>query len=76
MVDKRLRREAEFHDRRYSGEHESREGARKFYSIFAECRTAYLEKILEEGAPAEYAEWGYGYMPAEGWLEMIYQSLE
>ncbi len=35
-----------------------------------------LEKILEEGAPAEYAEWGYGYMPAEGWLEMIYQSLE
>ena len=35
-----------------------------------------LQQILEEGAPAEYADWGYGYMPAEGWLEMIYQSLE
>ncbi|MDH3432191.1 MAG: SUMF1/EgtB/PvdO family nonheme iron enzyme [Gammaproteobacteria bacterium] len=35
-----------------------------------------LEQILDEGAPVEYADWGYGYMPAEGWLEMIYQSLE
>jgi len=35
-----------------------------------------LERILEEGAPAEYADWGWGYMPAEGWLEMIYQSLD
>ena len=35
-----------------------------------------LETILEEGVPAQYANWGYGYMPAEGWLEMIYESLE
>ncbi|MBT5219232.1 MAG: hypothetical protein HOM16_07085 [Woeseia sp.] len=35
-----------------------------------------LQQILDEGAPVEYADWGYGYMPAEGWLEMIYRSLE
>ena len=35
-----------------------------------------LKQILAEGVPDEYADWGYGYMPAEGWLEMIYQSLE
>lgn len=35
-----------------------------------------LQTILEEGVPAKYEDWGYGYMPAEGWLEMIYESLE
>ena len=35
-----------------------------------------LEIILEEGVPAQYADWGYGYMPAESWLEMVYESLE
>ncbi|MCP3976909.1 MAG: class I SAM-dependent methyltransferase [bacterium] len=60
MVDKRLRREAEFHDRRYSGEHESREGARKFYSIFAECRAAYLDRILEDVEDKRVLEYGCG----------------
>ncbi len=60
MVDKRLRREAEFHDRRYSDEHESREGARKFYSIFAECRAAYLDRILEDVEGKRVLEYGCG----------------
>ena len=34
-----------------------------------------LAAIIREGVPARYKEWGYGYMSAEGWLEMIYHSL-
>ncbi len=28
------------------------------------------------GLGAEYADWGYGYMSAAGWIEMIYRSLD
>ncbi len=34
-----------------------------------------LEEIQEAGLPAKYDDWGYGYMSAEGWIEMIYRSL-
>jgi len=35
-----------------------------------------LEEIVAGGLGAEYEAWGYGYMSAEGWIEMIYRSLE
>jgi len=35
-----------------------------------------LEEIVAAGAGDEYADWGYGYMSAGGWLEMIYRSLD
>ncbi len=34
-----------------------------------------LKEIIEQGLPEKYSEWGYGYMPAEGWIEMIYNSV-
>ncbi len=60
MDDGRSRREAEFHDRRYSGEHGNRTAARKYYSVFAECRAAYLDKILEGAAGSRVLEYGCG----------------
>ncbi len=35
-----------------------------------------LEEIIARGPGSEYESWGYGYMNADGWLEMIYRSLE
>jgi cyclase len=35
-----------------------------------------LDEIIAEGLPEQYKDWGYGYMPASGWIEMIYNSLE
>jgi len=35
-----------------------------------------LEQIQAEGLPSKYAEWGHGYMNAEGWITMIYESIE
>jgi len=58
--DERSRREAEFHDRRYSGEHKTRTPARKYYSVFAECRAAYLERILEDAEGSRVLEYGCG----------------
>ena len=60
VVDKRWRREAEFYDRRYSGEHETRTAARKYYSVFAEVRAAYLARILEGVAGKRVLEYGCG----------------
>ena len=34
-----------------------------------------LEEIVGGGLGAEYEDWGYGYMSAGGWIEMIYRSL-
>ncbi|MEM1433631.1 MAG: MBL fold metallo-hydrolase [Pseudomonadota bacterium] len=34
-----------------------------------------LPDIRAEGLPAPYADWGYGYMNAAGWITMIYASL-
>lgn len=60
MGDERSRREAEFHDRRYSGEHAARTTARKYYSVFAECRSAYLDKILDGVDGSRVLEYGCG----------------
>ncbi len=60
MGDERSRREAEFHDQRYSGEHKTRTAARKYYSVFAECRAAYLAKILEDAPGSRVLEYGCG----------------
>ena len=35
-----------------------------------------LEQIQAEGLPSKYAEWGHGYMNAEGWIAMIHESIE
>jgi SAM-dependent methyltransferase len=58
--DERSRREAEFHDQRYSSEHQARTAARKYYSVFAECRAAYLDNILEGVAGSRVLEYGCG----------------
>jgi SAM-dependent methyltransferase len=58
--DKRWRREAEFHDRRYSSGHETRQAARKYYSVFAEARAAYLERILAGVGGRRVLEYGCG----------------
>jgi glyoxylase-like metal-dependent hydrolase (beta-lactamase superfamily II) len=34
-----------------------------------------LEEIVGGGLGTEYEDWGYGYMSASGWIEMIYRSL-
>ena len=34
-----------------------------------------LEEIVDDGLGPEYKDWGYGYMSADGWIEMIYRSL-
>ncbi|MFT7642266.1 MAG: cyclase [Pirellulaceae bacterium] len=34
-----------------------------------------LADIVAEGFPKQYESWGYGHMPASGWIEMIYNSL-
>lgn len=60
MGDERSQREAEFHDRRYSGEHKTRTAARKYYSVFAECRAAYLAKILDGVEGNRVLEYGCG----------------
>ena len=35
-----------------------------------------LDEIIAGGPGAEYESWGYGYMSADGWIEMIYRSLD
>ena len=35
-----------------------------------------LEQIQAEGLPMKYADWGQGYMDAEGWIAMIYESID
>lgn len=60
MGDERFRREAEFHDQRYSGGHKTRTAARKYYSVFAECRATYLDKILEDTDGSRVLEYGCG----------------
>ncbi|HJO05037.1 MAG TPA: SUMF1/EgtB/PvdO family nonheme iron enzyme [Acidobacteriota bacterium] len=35
-----------------------------------------LEEIIAAGLGREYEGWGYGYMSADGWIEMIYNSLD
>ena len=35
-----------------------------------------LQQIQAEGLPVKYAEWGTGYMNAEGWIDMIFQSID
>ena len=40
-----------------------------------ERQPASLEEIVGGGRGAEYEDWGYGYMSAGGWIEMIYRSL-
>lgn len=34
-----------------------------------------LREIQAEGLPEEYSEWGQGYMNADGWIAMIYESI-
>lgn len=34
-----------------------------------------LEEIQKEGLQEKYADWGKGYMNAEGWIAMIYDSI-
>ena len=34
-----------------------------------------LAEIIAVGPGPEYESWGYGYMSADGWIEMIYRSL-
>ena len=36
---------------------------------------ASLDEILVEGLPTKFDGWGYGYMSAEGWITMIWNSL-
>ena len=60
MGDERSRREAEFHDQRYAGSHGRRTAARKYYSVFAECRAAYVDKILEGIDGSRVLEYGCG----------------
>ncbi len=40
------------------------------------AREQSLESIKAEGFPAQYDVWGYGYISAEDWIEMIYRSLD
>ncbi len=35
-----------------------------------------LEQIQAEGLPPKYADWGQGYMNAEGWIAMIHESID
>ncbi len=35
-----------------------------------------LDQIVAAGLGREYESWGYGYMSADGWIEMIYRSLD
>jgi hypothetical protein len=35
-----------------------------------------LEQIQAEGLPPQYADWGQGYMNADGWIAMIHESIE
>jgi len=35
-----------------------------------------LEQIQAEGLPSQYADWGQGYMNADGWIAMIHESIE
>ena len=35
-----------------------------------------LDEIVAAGLGREYESWGYGYMSADGWIEMIYRSLD
>lgn len=35
-----------------------------------------VEEIIEIGLGPEYEDWGYGYMPEEGWIEAIFRSLD
>ncbi len=34
-----------------------------------------LQQIQAEGLPVKYAAWGTGYMNAEGWIAIVYQSI-
>lgn len=60
MGEERSRREAEFHDRRYSGEQTARTATRKYYAVFAECRAAYVDRILDGVAGSRVLEYGCG----------------
>ena len=40
------------------------------------ANTTRAEPLGAGGPGQEYESWGYGYMSAEGWLEMIYRSLD
>ena len=35
-----------------------------------------LDQIIGGGPGPEYEDWGYGYMSADGWIEIIYRSLD
>jgi glyoxylase-like metal-dependent hydrolase (beta-lactamase superfamily II) len=35
-----------------------------------------LQQIQAEGLPVKYAAWGTGYMNAEGWIAMVFQSID
>lgn len=60
MADERIRREAEFHDRVYAGGVESRAAAIKYYSVFAECRAAYLARLFDGVEESRVLEYGCG----------------
>jgi glyoxylase-like metal-dependent hydrolase (beta-lactamase superfamily II) len=40
------------------------------------ARGASLDAIQAEGFPAQYDVWGYGYISAAQWIDMIYRSLD
>jgi hypothetical protein len=35
-----------------------------------------LDAVKAEGFPTRYDDWGYGYISASEWIEMIYRSLD
>ena len=50
MNDERIKREQAFHDERFSGSDDLRQGARKFYTVNQHVRERYFELIALYGA--------------------------
>ncbi len=60
LTEDRLVREQRFHDERFSGDDDLRQGARKFYVVNQHVRERYFEIVAQHGAGKALLEYGCG----------------